>query len=571
MKTSQAVTWLAHLNAPEWFSALFTGDNVASTVLILGLVAALGLALGSIKVAGIRFGIAGVLFSGLLFGHLGMGLDAEVTHFAQEFGLILFVYTIGLQVGPGFVSSLRREGLPLNIMAASIVILGAIITVIIHFAADVDLPAAVGLFSGATTNTPSLAAAQQALRDTASFTEEIGKRPGLGYAVAYPFGILGIILTMLFMRYVFRVNVAREDEDLKRRMQQGIEPVRRMNLRVDNPNLEGMAIGEIPQLVNSGIVVSRIRHNGEVEVARPESVLHQGDVVLVVGPPKKIHAFRLLVGSETDDDLFSAPSNISTRRLVVTQKDVLGKSIHELRLPEKYGVQLTRLRRAGMEFTVQPGLKLQFSDTVLAVGEERNIDKVGEVLGNAPKQLNHPEVIPVFVGIVLGIIVGSLPLHVPGIPAPVRLGLAGGPLLVAILLSRIGRIGRLIWYMPDSANFMLREVGIILFLACVGLKSGDRFVETLLAGDGFRWMALAALITLVPLMIVALVARIVMKVNYLSLCGLLAGSMTDPPALAFAGSVTGSEAPMVSYATVYPLTMILRVICAQLIVLLFMT
>ena len=570
METSRAVQWLDQLGTPDWFSILFSGATIASTVVILGATAALGLAIGSIKVAGIRLGIAGVLFSGLFFGHFGMNIHPEVSLFAQEFGLILFVYTVGMQVGPGFLASLRREGLPLNIMAACVVGMGTVIAILIHRWGGVDLPAAGGMFSGATTNTPSLAAAQEALRDAAGLPEDIVQRSGLGYAVAYPFGTIGIILAMLLFKRLFRVDVEGEDEALRKLMQRHIEPVGRMNLRVDNPDLEGMAIGEIPQLVNSGIVISRIRHNGDVQIARPDSTLHLGDVALLVGPPQRLEAFKALVGGESDEDLSAAPGNITSRRLVVTRKSALGKTAPELRLMERFGVQLTRLRRTGVEFTVTPAIRLQMGDTVLAVGEQQNIERAARVVGNAPKKLNHPEVVPVFLGIALGVILGSVPLPIPGLPAPVRLGMAGGPLLVAIVFSRLGRVGRLVWYMPDSANFMLREVGIVLFLACVGLSGGERFVETLLHGDGLKWMALAALITAIPLLIVGLVARLFLKVNYLSLCGLLAGTTTNPPAIAFATSVTGSETPMVSYAAVYPLSMILRVLCAQFIVLLFM-
>jgi putative transport protein len=533
-------------------------------------VAATGLALGSIRAYGISLGVAGVLFSGLLFAHFGLGINEHVLEFAREFGLILFVYSIGIQVGPGFVSSLRREGLPLNLMAASIVLLGAVVAVVISFAGGVEMPVAVGLFSGATTNTPSLAAAQSALRDVAGYSEDMSKLPGLGYAVAYPFGIIGIILTMILVRVAFRVNVAAENEALLAAQQRETARLTRMNIEIQNPNLEGMKLRDVPMLDTADVVVSRVMKGDTVRVAQPDTVLSRGDVLLAVGPKQRLEELRVIAGCESQADLMQVPSAISSRRLVVTNKAVMGKSIDELGLLDRYGVTITRLRRFGVELPATAKVDLHFGDTVLAVGEPESIDKAAAELGNSIKRLDHPEVIPLFLGIVLGVIVGSWPFTLPGVPAPVRLGLAGGPLLVAILLSRIGQIGRVTWFMPASANFILREVGIVLFLACVGLKSGDRFIETLTQGSGFYWMAMAALITLVPLLVVALAGRIFFKVNYLTLCGLLAGSMTDPPALAFATNVTGSDAPTVSYATVYPLTMILRVLSAQLMVLLFM-
>jgi putative transport protein len=555
----------------EWFADLFTPASVAGSVLVLALVAASGLTLGSVSVRNIRLGIAGVLFTGLLFGHFKLTLDPHVMEFAREFGLILFVYTIGVQVGPGFFSSLKKEGLPLNLMAAAVVLLGAGVTVGIIFLAGVETPVAVGLFSGATTNTPSLGAAQAALADTPGYTPDIGKLPGLGYAVAYPFGIMGIILTMIGVRYLFRIDLAREESELYRSLCRNERPaVDRINLKIENPNLEGVCLAEVPILNQSGVVFSRILHEGDLSVVCPDTCVHTGDIVLAVGPKDKLHALQLLFGSESDVDLHALPGKITSRRLLVTRKKVLGKTVAQLNFDIKYGVQITRVNRAGIDLSPGPGVKLQLGDTVIAVGEEHNLGEAASILGNSTKQLNHPEVIPVFVGIALGVLLGSFPVFVPGMPAPVRLGLAGGPLLAAITLSRIGRIGPLVWYMPSSANFMVRELGIILFLACVGLKSGDQFVATLLHGDGLRWMALAALITLLPLVIVALAGRVFFKMNYLNLCGLLAGSMTDPPALAFAGSVTGSEAPTVAYATVYPLTMILRILAAQVLVLLLM-
>lgn len=570
----------------DWLIDLFWVDSVAHAVLLLGLVASTGLTIGSIRIRGINLGIAGVLFSGLIFGHLygryGIaaediegGLNSHVMHFAMEFGLILFVYTIGVQVGPGFLASLRKQGLPLNIMAASIVLLGALITVGIHYVGKVDTPAAVGLFSGATTNTPSLGAAQQALKDKFAHdpalspeqAEAMIRQPGLGYAVAYPFGIIGIILAMLIIRWMFRIDTPAEVQALAALGVEKDKSLKVMNIEVRNVNLFGKTINEIPALSHLGVVISRVHRAGESFIAHGPTVLQQGDVLLTVGEENRLRELRDVVGVESTVDVRSLPSSITARRVVVTRSGVLGKSIAELRLADRFGVMVTRLARAEIE--IPPArTRLQFGDTAVVVGEEQSIHAAAAVLGNEVKKLNHTQIIPIFVGIVLGVILGSWPINIPGLTVPVKLGLAGGPLIVAIVLSRLGHIGPLVWHMPIGANLALREIGIVLFLACVGLRSGERFLSTLLEGDGLYWMLMGALITFVPIMVVGVVGRAMYKLNYLTLCGLLAGSMTDPPALAFAGTVTNSDAPSVSYATVYPLTMLLRVLCAQALVLL---
>lgn len=582
----------------HWLAELFArGDGagghaaVAQTILILSLVAATGHFLGSFKIRGVGLGVAGVLFSGLLFGHFGFRVDPDVMQFVREFGLILFVYTIGMQVGPGFMASLRRQGLPLNLMAAAVVLLGVAVTLVLVFVFKIDMTVAVGLFSGGTTNTPALGAAQQALQnlpvetiqsvagripelassapDAAAARDAILKRPGLGYAVAYPFGILGIIVVMGLVRAFFRIKAGEEAQAFNQTMGASQSTLTTMNLVVQNTNLDGLRVAEVPGLKGSGVVVSRIRKGGEIDNATPETVLHTGDVVLLVGPAEKLKEIQIIVGTRTEMDLKALPSRLTTRRVVVTHKEVLGRTLEELDLHQRFDVTATRVSRAEIEFTPSPSFRVEFADTLLLVGEPDAIEQAAKHLGNSPKQLNHPQIMPIFVGIALGVLVGSWPFAIAGMPAAVKLGLAGGPLLVAILLSRIGRLGPLIYYMPLSANFMLREVGITLFLACVGLKAGDQFVATLTHGPGLYWMACAALITLLPLLLVGFVARQIYKTNYMTLCGVLAGSMTDPPALAFANSIAASDAPSVSYATVYPLTMLLRVVCAQLLVLLF--
>lgn len=557
----------------DFLIPLFTEQSVAHAVLILGLVAAIGLALGSIRIYGVNLGIAMVLFVGLAFGHFGMGIDHEVLDFIKEFGLILFVYTIGIQVGPGFFASLKRQGLPLNLMAAGIVTMGAVLTLLIANIAQIDILAAVGMFSGATTNTPSLGAAQQAIASLPGVTpqelESMKQLPGLGYAVAYPFGVFGIILTLILTRFLFRVDVERETRLLLYQQKKTAGRVSTMNILVTNPNMDGLTCRGIPGLADSGVIISRILHDDELSIVQPDTEIHTGDILLLVGPPEKLRSLQLILGTETDVNLKELPSNLITRRIIVTRQKALGKSLEELDLYSRFGVTVTRVSRAEIEFTATWDFKLQFADTLLVVGTEEGIRMAADELGNSAKQLNHPQVIPLFLGIALGVLLGSFPIEIAGMPAPVKLGLAGGPLVMAIILSRIGRIGPLIWYMPISANFILREVGIVMFLACVGLNAGNTFVDTLVSGDGLKWMAWATLITFLPIFTMAVFARVFMRTNYVTLCGLLSGSMTDPPALAFATTATNSDAPSISYATVYPLTMLLRVMYAQLIVLLF--
>jgi putative transport protein len=555
----------------NWFVELFTVDSVAHAVLILSLVTVIGLSVGNLHWKSLSLGVAGVLFTGLVFGHYHVTINKEVMDFARDFGLILFVYSIGNEVGPGFIASLRKQGLPLNIMAASIVIIGALITVGLVFFVKIPMTVAVGLFTGGTTNTPSLAAAQQALKLIPNVTDAVAKMPGLGYAIAYPFGVIGIIVAMLFMRAAFRIDPNKEAKALESLKGKAAPRLRTINLEVINHNLAGLPIGRIPTVADSGVVISRIgRAEQSVEVPRPDTIIELGDILYAVGSKEQLEELKLIVGKESKVDLKTVPSNLTAERILVTKQHVLGKTISDLELIEANGVVVTRIVRTGLEFTPNPRFRLQFGDVLMVVGESESIKKVSAELGNSRQALNHPPIIPIFVGIALGVLVGSLPLHFAGMPAPVRLGLAGGPLVMAIVLSRIGQIGPLIWYLPPAANLALRHIGIALFLACVGLKSGDNFIATLIQGGGYYWMCWATLITLVPLLLVALVGRIVYKLNYLSLCGLLAGSMTDPPALAFANSIVpSSDGVSIAYAAVYPLTMLLRVFAAQVLVLFF--
>lgn len=555
----------------DWLIQLFTGHNTAHTVIILSMVIALGVAIGHVKIFGISLGIAGVLFSGLAFGHFHLTVNEEIIEFAREFGLILFVYTIGMQVGPGFFASFRRQGLKLNLLAISVVLLGVATAIAIHFLGGLDIPVVVGLLSGAVTNTPGLGAAQQALRERLADQPDVLALPGMAYAVAYPFGILGIILTMIAVRYFFRINPEQEavafDESHGHK---GAQPAN-YNIAVTNSRLVGQQVRRLASLVQAEFVISRLLRQDKVEVPTAETTLQMGDVLHVVCTPENAEKLAMVVGDVTKDvDVRKVNSLLTSRNILVTQNAVVGKSIRELDLMSRYGVAITRINRAGLELVAKAGSELMIGDRITVVGEESQLKKVSVELGDSLKVLNHPNILPVFIGIIIGVIVGSIPFQIPGVPAPVKLGLAGGPLLVSILLSRWGRVGPVVWYLPLSANLVLREVGITLFLACVGLKSGGRFIETLVAGDGLYWLAMGALITAVPMVIVGFTARYVFKLNYLSLCGLLAGSMTDPPALGFANQIASSDAPSITYASVYATVMFLRILTAQAIVLLLL-
>jgi len=552
----------------DWIITLLTEESVAHTLLVISLVISVGLALGEIPFFTIKLGIAGVLFSGLAFGHFGMTIDGHIMHFLREFGLILFVYAIGLQVGPGFVNSFLQNGIKLNVMAASIVILGAIITVLISYFGGIEIPVAVGLFSGATTNTPSLAAAQEILGGMESIDSETLKHPGLGYAVAYPFGIIGIILTMLLTKYLFKVNVQSEENAFQQSQKENADHPIHVDLRIENPNLDGLTIDEIHFFESMEVVVTRILHDDQVHIVNNLTQFQQGDSIRLVGEKSKLEELKILIGPESEFNLKEISSNrLYTKRIVVTNKEAIGRTVGDLRT--FYGVTIPRIKRPEVEITPNGSVNIHFGDELHIVGTEESLKKIEQVLGNSLEKMNHPQIVPIFIGITLGVILGSWPFFIPGIPSAIKLGLAGGPLIVAILLSRVGNWGTMTWHLPKSSNIILKDIGIVLFLGCVGLHSGDQFVNTLVNGDGFYWMACSILITLLPLLIVAFIAKGIYKTNFLSVCGLLAGSMTDPPALAFANSFSSAPAVSIAYATVYPLVMILRIISAQLIILLF--
>lgn len=548
-------------------------SDIALTVSVLALVAVVGLWIGNIKVRGVGFGIGGVLFGGIIVGHFvdqaGMTLSSDMLHFIQEFGLILFVYTIGIQVGPGFFASLRVSGLRLNLFAILIVIIGGLVTAILHKIFAIPLPVVLGIFSGAVTNTPALGAGQQILRDLGTPMEAVDQM-GMSYAMAYPFGICGILLTMWLMRMIFRVNVEAEAKQHEDTLSNGHSLIQTMNIRVENPNLNNMAIQDVPILNSDKIICSRLKRDETLMVPSPGTIIQSGDLLHLVGQPADLHNAQLVIGQEVDTSLSTRGTDLRVERVVVTNEKVLGKRIRDLHFKERYDVVISRLNRAGVELVASSDASLQFGDILNLVGRPSSIDAVANVVGNTQQKLQQVQMLPVFIGIGLGVLLGSIPLFVPGFPVALKLGLAGGPLIMALILGRIGSIGKLYWFMPPSANLALRELGIVLFLAVVGLKSGGDFIDTLTQGDGLSWIGYGIFITAIPLITVGLLARIFAKMNYLTLCGMLAGSMTDPPALAFANNLHAtSGAAALSYATVYPLVMFLRIITPQLLAVLF--
>lgn len=550
-------------------------SDIALTVSMLALVAVLGLWIGNWRIYGVGLGIGGVLFGGIVVGHFAqsydLNLNGDMLHFIQEFGLILFVYTIGVQVGPGFFSSLRVSGLRLNGFAILMVVLSGIVTALVHKIFDVPLPVILGVFSGAVTNTPALGAGQQILTDLGSDPALVDKM-GMGYAMAYPFGICGILLVMWILRLIFRISVDAEAKDFDSKNGLKHELLQTMNISVRNPNLVGLPIRDVPIINSDEIVCSRLKRGEHLMVPMPNTILELGDLIHLVGQRQDLENARLVIGDQVDASLSTRGTELQVSRVVVTNEKVLGKKIRDLNLKQKYDVVISRLNRSGVELVASSNASLQFGDILNLVGRPESIDQVADIVGNAQQKLQQVQMLPVFIGIGLGVLLGSIPLFIPGFPAALKLGLAGGPLVVALILGRIGSIGKLYWFMPPSANLALRELGIVLFLSVVGLKSGGNFIDTLVNGDGVSWIGYGILITAIPLLTAGILARAMAKMNYLTICGMLAGSMTDPPALAFANGLhPTSGAAALSYATVYPLAMFLRIMSPQLLAVIFWT
>lgn len=541
-------------------------SEIALTVSLLSLVAVLGLWIGHIKIRGVGLGIGGVLFGGLFVSHF-MGqfdikLDAHTLHFIQEFGLILFVYSIGIQVGPGFFASLKHSGLKLNGFAVLIVLLSGVLVILIHKFFDVPLPVILGVFSGAVTNTPSLGAGQQVLSELGSLNAT--EIMGMSYAIAYPFGIIGILLAMWLIRVLLKINIDKEANVFNEEQKQGKEQLNTLNVRITNPNINGLTLNKLPDFDLHEVSYSRLKRGEELSIPRVETVLQTGDILHLVGEETALRKMQIILGEVADVSVSTKGTIYRSERAVVTNEKVFGKQIRQLMLKGKYDVVISRLNRAGVELVPTGDMTLQFGDVLNLVGRQADIEMVMTIIGNAQAKLQQVQMLPIFIGIGLGVLLGSIPIYLPGFPVALKLGLAGGPLVVALILARIGSIRKLYWFMPPSANLALREIGIVLFLAVVGLKSGGHFLETLLSSEGLEWIAYGAVITFVPLIITGFIARLYGHMNYLTLCGLLAGSMTDPPALAFANELKeGNGAAALSYATVYPLVMFLRIMLPQ--------
>lgn len=548
----------------QWLVDLITKDSTAHTVLILGLAVFPGIWLGTISLKGVKIGIAGVLFSGLIIGTFGLPLDTHVLHFIREFGLILFVFSIGLQVGPGFFANFKDSGFTFNLYALAVVMLGVGVAVIEKFWFGIPVDAMVGILSGAVTNTPGLGAAQQALKDIPDLVSTASSHSGTGYAVAYPFGIMGIIITMLLVRYFFKVKITEEAERFKLDLKGSQEQLKTYTVEVRNPMIVGKTIGELATHLQDGVVVSRHFREGLAQVAHDSGTIEEGDLLHIVCTKQGLEKALTLIGSVSSTDLRKTPSDIVVWKVLVSRL-LGGLSLRQLRFKERHGVIITRVLRAGTEILPTPELNLQIGDQITVVGAQEKLKVFSKELGDSKASLLHPNILPIFLGIVLGILLGSVPIMIPGLPSPVKLGMAGGPLVIALLMGFKRSIGPLHFHLPESVGMFMREFGILLFLAAVGLSSGENFLKSLMEGTGFQWMFAGVAITLIPLLVVGFVARS-RGMNFLSLSGLLAGSMTDPPALGYANSLSSSQAQSTAYASVYPFTMFLRIMSAQIFV-----
>ena len=554
----------------DWLHSLFMGEGIAHTVLVLSLVIAVGVMLSKIKIAGISIGVTWILFVGIMAGHFGMTVDHNTLHFIKEFGLILFVFSIGLQVGPGFFSSFKEGGLKMVGCAAAVVALGAIATYTIHIVTGTPMTTMVGIMSGAVTNTPGLGAAQQAYADATGVSDPT---IALGYAVAYPLGVVGVILSLIAIRFITRVNFNEENKALEA-MRAEQTNVIRISVEFTNTTLNGQSIAHLRELINRSFVISRIMHcDGTITIADGMSLLKMGERLRVICSPDDSEAVVAFLGHQvemTKEEWGASPESqaqLVSRRIVITKPEINGKKFSDLHLRRRYGINITRVNRAGIDLIPYQGMELQIGDRVMVVGDENAIEQVSKVLGNSVKKLREPQLLTIFIGIALGVLFGSVPLM--NIPQPVKLGLAGGPLIVAILISRFGTHFHLVTYTTMSANLMLREVGLAMFLAGVGIGAGDGFVDAIVGG-GYLWVGYGFIITVLPLMIVGLFARLKLKINYYTLMGLLSGSMTNPPALGYSNATSGNDMPALGYATVYPVVMFLRVLTAQMLILMVM-
>ncbi len=549
----------------DFLKNLFTTPSIASSLIYLCLAAFTGILLGKIEIKKVKLGIAGVLFSGLLIAHFGAPMDPHTLHFVRDFGLILFVYSIGIDMGPRFFSSFKKDGLKLNLLATGVVTGGFLIAYLIHLFTDLSPAVVVGILSGAVTNTPSLGAAQQIIAEQGGELAASSGQTGMAYAVAYPFGVLGIIITMLLLRFLFGIKVKKEVDDYNNTLGDQTAKLESVEIEVSNPNLFGKSINYLHHILDSELAVSRIYRNKEFIVAGNEEIIQPGDIIYGVSAQNLIESLEIKIGKVQIAAQKEIEGPLASINILVTNNKITGKTIEQIGIYRRYPANITRIFRSGMKLLPTQKTTLELGDTVRVVGKKDILNEVRKELGDSVKELAKPNVASIFLGIFTGILLGSLPIFIPGLPAPAKLGLAGGPLLVSILLGYKGRMGKMSFYMTPGANLFMKEVGIILFLACVGLLSGAQFVETILNG-GLMWMFYGIIITFVPIMLAAIVARL-LKTNYLKICGAISGAMTDPPALEFANSIAPVQAQSTAYATVYPLTMFLRVLLAQIFVL----
>ncbi len=553
----------------DWLqSLLWDSSSVAHIVLLYAFVIAVGVYLGKIKIFGVSLGVTFVLFAGIVMGHFGFTADSHILHFIREFGLILFVFCIGLQVGPSFFSSFKKGGMTLNLLAVGIVILDIAVALGLYFLWNgrIELPMMIGILYGAVTNTPGLGAANEALNQLSYQGPQIA----LGYACAYPLGVVGIIGSIILIRYLFRVNLQQEEENLSKQNDETHVMPHIMSLEVRNESIDGKTLDEVKNFLGREFVCSRYRHEGHVCIPDKNTIFRVGDQLFIVCSEDDAPAVTAFIGKEINIDWEKQDLPMVSRRILVTKTEVNGKTLGSMHFRSMYNVNVTRVNRSGTDLFADPNLVLQVGDRVMVVGQQDAVERVAGVLGNQLKRLDTPNIITIFVGVFLGILLGSLPIAFPGMPTPLKLGLAGGPLVVAILIGRFGHKLHLVTYTTISANLMLREIGIVLFLASVGIDAGANFVQTVVEGDGLLYVGCGFLITTIPLLIIGAIARLYYKVNYFTLMGLIAGSNTDPPALAYANQVTNSDAPAVGYSTVYPLAMFLRILTGQMILLAMM-
>jgi len=553
---------------------LFFGLGTGHSIMLLAFVIAAGIWLGRFKVKGITLGSTWILFVGIFMSHFGFRIPGELLHFLKEFGLILFVFSIGLQVGPGFFHSFKKGGLLLNSLAVALVLLAVLTTYSIHLISGEDLSTMVGVMSGAVTNTPGLGAAQQTYFDVASVSEGAAAASAVsgslasGYAVAYPIGVLGVILVLMFVKAVFKIDLKKEQAAIEAD-DAGIESAVRIAFEVKNPAIFNKAVKEVNKEISNRFVISRIFREGSVEVPSADTVLHEGDKLLVVTSQSSADVVTMLFGKVIDMSVREwekLDTSMVVKKLTVTKSSLTGKKLGELEIRATYGVSITRVSRSGVDLVASPNLVLQLGDVIRVVGHENAIEKVKDVVGDSASGLNHPYLIPIFFGIAAGVIFGSVPMRFPGIPQAIKLGLAGGPLIIAILIGYFGPRFKITTYTTTSANLMIREIGISIFLAAVGLGAGENFVASIVHG-GYWWILYGAIITIVPTLVIAVVGRLVFKLNFYQICGLISGCCTNPPVLAFSQDAYGTDYTSVNYATVYPLSMFLRVLVAQLLIL----